>query len=138
MKGSWLCSRFVNGDKGLDGKLIALVKAAKRLQWNAMYPLPAIAAGALFILWITFLLSRDRSETGKRYAVVGLWASCAIGFAAALIPMMLGQALHFAGPVYGSNLKMKINVLSIVFTWVAFANHLAYVGLTVWRDKRDG
>ncbi|OAL05057.1 hypothetical protein IQ06DRAFT_291003 [Phaeosphaeriaceae sp. SRC1lsM3a] len=67
-----------------------LIKASKSLQWNPLYPLPAIAAVLLFIFFIAYILVRNRDERKKRYVVFGLWLSCAFGFAAAQIPMMVG------------------------------------------------
>lgn len=80
-----------------------------------------------FSLYLAYLLFRNRSERNTRYIVFGLWASCAIGFASAMITMMVGQAMHYAGPVYGSTVKMEMSVANIALTWVAFFLHLVYI-----------
>ena len=81
---------------------------------------------------------RNRNEQKKRYAVFGLWLSCAFGFAATLIPMVVGQALKYAAPVYGSKTVMEISVLSVVVTWGAFACQLGYVLSALWWHRRIG
>jgi hypothetical protein len=137
-KSSWTCSRFIKGNKGLNEKHLALIKSVKSMQWNAFYPLPAIAACLFFILYVAYLICRNRSEPKTRYTVFGLWISCAIGFASALIPMMLGQAMHYAAPVYGSAVQMEISVLNIAATWVAFASHLVYILAAGWWHRKIG
>jgi hypothetical protein len=134
----WICSRFIKGDKGVNAKHIALIKAVKRLQWNALYPLPALAACLLCILYAAFLVFRNRSEKRKRYTVFGLWLSCAIGFAGTLIPMMLGQALHYAAPMYGSLVAMEVSMMNIAITWAAFGLHLVYILTALWWHRRIG
>jgi hypothetical protein len=108
------------------------------MQFNSLYPLPALVAGLLFILYAAFLIFRDRSETKKRYTVIGMWLSCATGFASALIPMMLGQAMRYAAPVYDSSVQMEISIPNIILTWMAFAFHLAYILAAVWWHKMIG
>jgi hypothetical protein len=77
---------------------------------ECILPLPAIAACLLCLFYLAFLLFQNRSDKKTRYVIFSLWISCAIGFAATLIPMMLGQALHFAAPVFGSQVGMSISL----------------------------
>jgi hypothetical protein len=135
---SWTCSRFIKGTHGLSAQHLSLIKAAKHLQWNALYPLPAIAACLLCLFYIAFLLFRNRSDKKTRYTFIALWISCTIGFAAALIPMMLGQALHYAAPVFESQVVMEISLWNVVGTWVAFGLHLGYILAAAWWHRKIG
>lgn len=140
MNGSWTCIRIVNPDetKDLKDDVLTLIRNARKLQLRSMYPLPLIAAFSL-IFWAFFLTSRHRSQRGKRFAAVGLWATCAIGFAGAIVPQMLDQARNDAASMYGPGAKnkLKMSILNIVFTWVAFACHLIYVIMAVILDRRE-
>ncbi|KAH4103303.1 hypothetical protein HBH46_114960 [Parastagonospora nodorum] len=135
---NWTCSRFIKGDHGLDDSHVKLIKAVKKMQYGAMYPLPAGAAILLFIIFVSFLVFRNRPGKKAGYAIVAAWVSVAIGFAGALNPMMLGQALGYAAPVYGSQVSMKISLGNVVLTWMAFAAHLVWVLLAVWWQKKRG
>jgi|TARA_R110002003_G_scaffold130_15_gene12271 hypothetical protein len=137
--GDWICSRF-RGSKtlGLDANLLKLIAAVKSLQRNALYPLPAMAAFLLCLFFVLFLWFRSRSEMGKRVVVWSLWGSCAVGLAAGLLPMMVSQAMHYVGPVYGKETLIQFNMMGIVLTWIAVAAHLGYVGAAVWWDRRGG
>jgi hypothetical protein len=135
---AWTCSRFIKGTHGLSESHLSLIKSVKSMQWNALYPLPALAATLLLILYTTFLLMRNRSEAKVRYTIMAGWVSCAIGFAGALVPMMLGQAMHYAAPVYGSKVSMEISLGNIVLTWMAFAAHLGWILMAVWWHGKVG
>lgn len=91
-----------------------------------------------FALYLVYLLFRNRSERNTRYIVFGLWTSCAIGFASAMILMMVGQAMNYAEPVYGSTVKMEMSVANIAMTWVAFLLHLVYILAAGWWHKSIG
>ncbi|KAH7071701.1 hypothetical protein FB567DRAFT_564505 [Paraphoma chrysanthemicola] len=136
MPNDWICSRF-RRDKtiGLEGEVLRLVRAIKALQSNALYPLPAIAAGLLFILLPAFLLLRSRSKRAKRGFIWAWWFSCAVALAAGLLPMMVSQAMHYVGPVYQKDTLVQFNVMGMVLTWIAVAAHLGFVGAVVWYDK---
>jgi hypothetical protein len=92
----------------------------------------------LCLFYLAHLLFRNRSDKKMRYAVFAMWISCAIGFAAALIPMMLGQALRYAAPVFRSQVEMSISLWNVVGTWVAFGLHLSYVLAAVWWHMKVG
>jgi len=108
------------------------------MQYGSLYPIPAGAAIFLFVVFVTFLVFRNRPGKKAGYAIIAAWVSVAIGFAGALSPMMLGQALGYAAPVYGSEVIMKISLGNVVLTWMAFAAHLVWVLLTVWWQKKHG
>jgi hypothetical protein len=52
--------------------------------------------------------------------------------------MMLGQALYYAAPVYGSSVVMEVSMMNVVVTWVAFALHLVYILTALWWHKKIG
>jgi hypothetical protein len=134
----WTCSRFIKGTHGFNEQDLTLIKSVKSMQWNALYPLPALAACLLAILFILFLLFRNRSEKKTRYIIFGMWISCAIGFAGALIPMMLEQAMHYVAPVYESKVAMEISMMNIALTWCAFACYLGWILMAVWWHGKVG
>jgi predicted MFS family arabinose efflux permease len=129
---------LLKGTHGLSAQHLSLIKVAKHLQWNALYPLPAIAACLLCLFYLAHLLFRNRSDKKTRYVVFALWISCVIGFVAALIPMMLGQALYYAAPVFGSQVEMSISLGNVVGTWIAFRFHLSYALAAVWWHRKVG
>jgi hypothetical protein len=53
--------------------------------------------------------------------------------------MMLGQAMQYAVPLYGSKVKMKISLSNVMLTWAAFVLHLVYIlAATWWHEKMGG
>jgi hypothetical protein len=117
---------------------LSLIKEVKKMQWNAFYPLPAMAACLVAVLFILFLLFRNREEKKTRWIFVGMWVSCAFGFAGALVPLMVGQAMRYAAPVYGSKVAVEISMMNVVLTWAGFACHLGWVLMSVWWHKKVG
>lgn len=135
--GNWDCSRFLKKET-LDADLKAIVIPVKALQDNAIWGLPAGAAIVLSVLWVCFLWVRNKTGFWKRAVIWSLWVSATIGFAAALIPTVLTQALRYVGPIYGSKTQMEMNLGCVVTLWVAVGCHVAYVITALWYDKHVG
>lgn len=132
-------SRFIKGDHGLDDSHLKLIKAVEKMQYGSPYPRPAGAAILLFVVFVSFLVFRNRPGKKVRCAIIAAWISVAIGIAGALSPMISGQALGYAAPVYGSQVSMKISLGNVVLTWMAFGMHSMWVLLAVWwQKKRSG
>ncbi|KAF2828017.1 hypothetical protein CC86DRAFT_405044 [Ophiobolus disseminans] len=127
-KKDWVCSRFHgNTTKGLDDGLVKLANHARWLQWRGLFMPPLFAAGSLFLSWVTFRLVRNKSDKVTSWAAIFQWFSCAIGFAATLIPVVLGNAMMIVGPIYHSDTQTRFSMGGAVLMATGFGLHLAYI-----------
>lgn len=137
----WVCSRFY-GDKSKgilkSSDIWNLIQQCRRFQVHGLYFMPAFAVGFLFVGWVTFRLSRNRRDTPTFVCKIILWISTAVGFTAALTPMMLGNTLTIVGPIYHSETQTRFSMGGLVLMWTALGFQLAFILTSVWYHHRIG
>ncbi|KAF2845656.1 hypothetical protein T440DRAFT_543541, partial [Plenodomus tracheiphilus IPT5] len=96
-----------------------LFLAAKSLQKNALYPLPAVAAVFYLVSLIYFFIAERHGGRNEKAAKILVGISAAIGIASALTSMSAARALHATSEALGGNTVITSGMMMMIMLWIA-------------------